>query len=352
MKNILVTGAAGFIGSHLSAALLKAGHRVTGLDNFLSGQRAHIEALAGPNFTFIEHDIVTPIDFPTIRLGDQARSDGNLGEERTLKCVTDPREGSSQADLKHKLELPFDEVYNLACPASPPHYQSDPLRTMMINVIGTFNMLALASRSAARFLQASTSEVYGDPIIHPQPESYTGNVNPIGPRACYDEGKRAAETLCFDFHRKLGLQIKVARIFNTYGPHMRADDGRVVSNFICQALSGNPLTLYGDGSQTRSFCYIDDLVAGLIALMESPEGITGPVNLGNPDEFTMEELAEKIVEQTGSASPLSYAPLPADDPRQRQPDIRLAREILSWEPKVKLDKGLAKTIAYFSNPRT
>ncbi len=315
MKKILVTGAAGFIGSHLCAALLKAGHKVTGLDNFLSGQRANIEALVSPEFNFIEHDIVAP--FPTALVG-------------------------------------FDEVYNLACPASPPHYQSDPLRTMMINVIGTFNMLDLASRSAATFLQASTSEVYGDPTMHPQPESYTGNVNPIGPRACYDEGKRAAETLCFDFHRKLGLHIKVARIFNTYGPHMRADDGRVVSNFICQALAGESITLYGDGQQTRSFCYVDDLVAGLIALMGTANGITGPINIGNPDEFTMEELAEKIIEQTGSDSSLSFAPLPADDPKQRQPDIRLAKEILKWEPKVKLDKGLAKTIAYFKTvqPRT
>jgi len=308
MKKILVTGAAGFVGSHLCKALLSAGHHVTGMDNFLSGQQKNIDALVSPSFTFINHDIVVPV--PPSLTG-------------------------------------YDEVYNLACPASPPHYQNDPLRTMMTNVIGTFNMLDLASRSAARFLQASTSEVYGDPTVHPQPESYTGNVNPIGPRACYDEGKRAAETLCFDFHRKLGLHIKVARIFNTYGPHMRADDGRVVSNFITQALAGYDITLYGDGQQTRSFCYVDDMVAGLIALMESPNGITGPINLGNPGEFTMEELAEKVLELTGSESTLSYAPLPADDPKQRQPDITLAKQILSWEPKVALDKGLAKTITYF-----
>lgn len=310
-KHILVTGAAGFIGSHLCHALLAQGHKVTGLDNFHSGQKKHIEALAKlPGFSFLEHDIVAPLP-------------------ETLAN--------------------YHEIYNLACPASPPHYQQDPVRTMLISVIGTFNLLELASRTAARFLQASTSEIYGDPEIHPQPESYAGNVNPIGPRACYDEGKRAAETLCFDFHRTLKVDIKVVRIFNTYGPNMRADDGRVVSNFINQALKGEPLTLYGDGTQTRSFCYVDDMVEGLIAMMESPPGTTGPVNLGNPDEFTMEELAEKLLELTGSASPLTYKPLPADDPKQRQPDIRLAREILGWEPKVKLDKGLAKTIAYFKN---
>jgi len=308
MKKILITGAAGFIGSHLAATLLKAGHNVTGMDNFYSGQQKHIEALSKQKgFTFIEHDIVALLNASEI----------------------------------------YDEIYNLACPASPPHYQQDPIRTMMINVIGMFNMLELAHRTNARILQASTSEIYGDPIVHPQPESYTGNVNPIGPRACYDEGKRAAETLCFDFHRKLGVNIKVVRIFNTYGPHMRGDDGRVVSNFIMQALKNEPITLYGDGEQTRSFCYVDDMVDGLIKMMESPKGITGPINLGNPDEFTMEELAEKIIEQTGAAISLSYQPLPADDPKQRQPDIRLAKDILGWEPKVKLDKGLAKTISYF-----
>lgn len=308
MKKILVTGAAGFIGSHLCRALLDAGHSVTGMDNFQSGSRTHIDKLkTNARFAFIEHDVMALFNVSDI----------------------------------------FDEIYHLACPASPPDYQRDPVRTLMINVVGTFNLLELAHRLNAKLLQASTSEVYGDPTIHPQPESYTGNVNTIGPRACYDEGKRAAETLCFDFHRKLGVEIKVVRIFNTYGPHMRADDGRVVSNFINQALKDESITLYGDGQQTRSFCYVDDMVAGLIAMMESASGITGPINLGNPDEFTMEELAEKVLEQTGAESSLSYQPLPADDPKQRQPDITLAKQVLGWEPKVKLDKGLAKTIAWF-----
>ncbi len=308
MKKILVTGAAGFIGSHLCKTLLDAGHHVTGMDNFQSGSRAHIERLSqNPRFSFTLHDVVALYNVSEV----------------------------------------FDEIYHLACPASPPDYQRDPVRTLMINVVGTFNMLELAHRLGARILQASTSEVYGDPTVHPQPESYTGNVNPIGPRACYDEGKRAAETLCFDFNRKLGVKIKVVRIFNTYGPHMRADDGRVVSNFINQALKNESITLYGDGQQTRSFCYVDDMVAGFIAMMETPDTITGPINLGNPGEFTMEELAEKILEQTGSESALSYKPLPADDPKQRQPDITLAKEILGWEPKVSLDRGLVKTIAWF-----
>lgn len=307
-KKILVTGAAGFIGSHLCKSLLDQGHHVTGLDNFQSGSREHIETLSKQKgFSFIEHDVVAPINITEI----------------------------------------YNEIYHLACPASPPDYQKDPIRTMMINVIGTFNMLELAHRFGACLLMASTSEVYGDPTIHPQPESYTGNVNPIGPRACYDEGKRAAETLCFDFNRTLGLDIKVVRIFNTYGPHMRANDGRVVSNFINQALKNEPITLYGDGQQTRSFCYVDDLVTGLIAMMSSAKGITGPINLGNPGEFTMEELAEKVLQQTGSESALSFKPLPADDPKQRQPDIALAKEVLGWEPKVSLDKGLAKTILWF-----
>lgn len=309
MKNILITGAAGFIGSHLARTLLERGHRVTGFDNFHSGQRRHIEALSQlKGFSFIEQDIVAPVELPA-----------------------------------------YDEIYNLACPASPPHYQQDPIRTMMISVMGSFHMLEHAVRTGARVLQASTSEIYGDPERHPQPERYFGNVNPIGPRACYDEGKRAAETLFFDFHRQHKVDIKVARIFNTYGPHMRADDGRVVSNFINQAIKGEPITLYGDGQQTRSFCYVDDMVAGLIALMESETGVTGPVNLGNPDEFTMEELAEKIIELTGSESSLSYKPLPADDPKQRQPEIALAKKLLGWEPKIKLDRGLSKTIEYFKS---
>jgi len=307
-KKILVTGAAGFIGSHLCKALLERGYEVTGIDNFSSGSKKNIEALSKMRgFSFIEQDIMSPI------------------------TVSDT----------------FDEIYNLACPASPPHYQQDPIKTMMTNVVGTFNLLDLAQRLDARILQASTSEVYGDPAVHPQPEGYHGNVNPIGPRACYDEGKRAAETLCFDFNRTLGVDIKVVRIFNTYGPNMRADDGRVVSNFINQALKGEDITIYGDGQQTRSFCYVDDMVEGLIKMMESEKGITGPINLGNPGEFTMEELAEKVIEQTGSASAIVNKPLPADDPKVRKPDITLAKEILDWEPKIALDKGLAKTIQYF-----
>jgi UDP-glucuronate decarboxylase len=241
----------------------------------------------------------------------------------------------------------FDEIYNLACPASPVHYQPDPIRTLMINIVGTKNLLDLAKEHSARILQTSTSEVYGNPLVHPQGENYLGNVNMIGPRACYDEGKRAAETLCFDYHRQHKIDIKIVRIFNTYGSLMRCDDGRVVSNFICQALAGEPLTIYGDGTQTRSFCYIDDLVEGLIRMMESESGITGPVNLGNPDEFTVEELAEKVLEMTGSNSPLIYKPLPQDDPEQRRPDINLAKALLGWTPKTSLDKGLAKTIIYF-----
>jgi UDP-glucuronate decarboxylase len=307
MKRILVTGGAGFIGSHLTRALLARGHQVTILDNFFTGRRANIADLAAnPRFSVIEHDITGPVE-----------------------------------------PIEADEIYNLACPASPVHYQHDPVKTVLANVMGAIHMLELAKKTGARILQASTSEVYGNPEIHPQPESYVGHVNPIGPRACYDEGKRCAETLFFDYHRQFGLDIKVARIFNTYGPAMRRDDGRVVSNFIYQALEGQPITIYGDGSQTRSFCYIDDMVDGLIRLMESGSGVTGPVNLGNPDEFTIEELAEKIIELTGGESKLIYKPLPQDDPEQRQPDIALAASALGWSPKIKLDKGLAKTIAAF-----
>lgn len=308
MKQILVAGGAGFIGSHLCRRLLADGHKVTALDNFFTGTRENVANL-GEHFTLVEHDTTEPFS----------------GQELNG----------------------FDQIYNLACPASPVHYQPDPVRTMMVNIIGTKNLLDLAKATGARILQASTSEVYGNPLIHPQPESYTGNVNPIGPRACYDEGKRAAETLCFDYHRKHGVDIKVIRIFNTYGPGMRADDGRVVSNFICQALQNIPLTLYGDGQQTRSFCYVDDLVDGMVRMMNSAAGITGPVNLGNPDEFTVQELAEKVLELIGSDVPLSFKPLPQDDPLQRQPDIRLAKELLGWEPKISLDRGLPKTIAYF-----
>jgi UDP-glucuronate decarboxylase len=310
-KNILVAGGAGFIGSHLCASLVESGHNVVAFDNFFTGRRENIESLfSSGRFKLIEHDITSPF----------SGVDGII----------------------------FDEIYNLACPASPVHYQPDPVRTMMVNIMGMKNLLDLAREHNARILQTSTSEVYGNPEVHPQPESYLGNVNTIGPRACYDEGKRAAETLCFDYHRKYKTDIKIVRIFNTYGSLMRHDDGRVVSNFICQALSGKPITIYGDGSQTRSFCYIDDMVDGIVRMMESDGGIIGPVNLGNPDEFTIEELAEKILEMTGSKSPLTYKPLPQDDPLQRQPDISLAKKLLDWQPKVKLDKGLAKTIAYFS----
>lgn len=310
MENILVTGGAGFIGSHLSRKLLAAGHRVTILDNFFTGRRENIgDLLENKNCELIEHDITKPL-------------------------ATDHRP-------------PVTHIYHLACPASPVHYQHDPVKTVLTNVLGSIHVLELAKSAKARVLLASTSEVYGDPEVHPQPESYVGHVNPIGPRACYDEGKRCAETLFFDYHRQFKLDIKVARIFNTYGPDMAHDDGRVVSNFIAQALSKKPITLYGDGSQTRSFCYVDDMVEGLIRLMESADGITGPVNLGNPDEFTIEELAEKIIELTGAASELSYKPLPQDDPKQRQPDISLARKILGWEPKVKLHQGLERTITSF-----
>ncbi|MFH1034910.1 MAG: UDP-glucuronic acid decarboxylase family protein [Pseudomonadota bacterium] len=305
MKRILVTGGGGFIGSHLVEALLEQGHEVLCLDNFFTGCKDNISHLLGrPRFELIRHDVVQPI------------------------------------------LLEVDQVYNLACPASPVHYQYNPVKTVKTNVLGTLNMLGLAKRVKARILQASTSEVYGDPQVHPQTEDYWGHVNPIGLRSCYDEGKRLAETLMFDYHRSNGVDIRVARIFNTYGPRMAVNDGRVVSNFVVQALSGQPITVYGQGQQTRSSCYIDDMVAGLMALMEAPD-FTGPVNLGNPGEFTILELAEKVVEMTGSSSAIVHAPLPPDDPVQRRPDISLARERLGWNPGVELAQGLVDTIADF-----
>lgn len=302
----LITGGAGFIGSHLCDRLLDKGHEVLCVDNFFTGARSNITHLLDhKNFELTRHDVT------------------------------------------HPLFVEIDQIYNMACPASPVHYQFDPVQTTKTSVHGAINMLGLAKRTKARILQASTSEVYGDPAIHPQQEDYWGNVNPIGPRSCYDEGKRCAETLFFDYHRQHRLDIKVARIFNTYGPRMNPNDGRVVSNFIVQALRGEDITLYGDGDQTRSFCYVDDLVAGLIALMESPDGVTGPINLGNPGEFTIKELAENVIDLTGSASKMVHKPLPQDDPRQRQPDITRAKEQLDWEPGIKLRDGLTKTIAYF-----
>ena len=306
-KKILVTGGAGFIGSHLCRRLLADGHRVLCVDSLFTGTKENIEGLLGDkNFEFIQHDIVTP------------------------------------------LVVDADQVYNLACPASPVHYQYNPVHTTKTSVNGAINMLGLARRTGARILQASTSEVYGDPEIHPQPESYWGRVNTVGPRACYDEGKRCAETLFFDYHRQHKLDIKVVRIFNTYGPNMHPNDGRVVSNFIVQALQNKDITIYGDGSQTRSFQYVDDLIEGLLAMMASPADFTGPVNIGNPDEFTMRQLAEKVLALIPeSKSKLVYKPLPQDDPRQRQPDIRLAKEKLGWAPTVKLNDGLQKTVDYF-----
>lgn len=307
IKRILVTGGAGFLGSHLCEMLVNAGHDVICLDNFFTSQKSNVaDLLDYHNFELIRHDITQPI------------------------------------------LLEVDEIYNLACPAAPGHYQYNPIKTMKTSLSGAINMLGLAKRCKARILQASTSEVYGDPDVHPQPESYRGNVNPIGPRACYDEGKRAAESLFMDYHRSHGLEIRIARIFNTYGPRMHPYDGRVVSNFIRQALNGEPITLFGDGSQTRSFCYRDDLVAGLIRMMENEEGFIGPVNLGNPDEFSVSELAELVREMTGTTSEISYHPLPVDDPIQRQPDITLAGEKLGWEPKVDLRTGLQQTIDWFS----
>ena len=305
-KRILVTGGAGFLGSHLIDRLLADGHEVLCADNLFTGTKRNVEHLIGnPLFEFVRHDVTFP------------------------------------------LYVEADEIYNLACPASPIHYQHDPVQTTKTSVHGAINMLGLAKRLRCRILQASTSEVYGDPEVHPQREEYWGKVNPIGPRACYDEGKRCAETLFFDYHRQNGLEIKVARIFNTYGPRMHPADGRVVSNFIVQALKNEPITIYGDGKQTRSFCYVDDLIDGLVRLMASEPGFTGPVNIGNPHEFTIRELAEKVIAATGSTGGLITQPLPTDDPRQRQPDITLARERLGWEPKVMLDQGLQATIDYF-----
>jgi UDP-glucuronate decarboxylase len=302
---ILVTGGAGFLGSHLCDRLIERGDEVIAVDNFFTGSKSNVEHLLGnPNFELIRHDVTFP------------------------------------------LYLEVDAIYNLASPASPIHYQRDPVQTTKTNVLGAVNMLGLAKRLKAPIFQASTSEVYGDPEIHPQTEDYWGRVNPIGPRACYDEGKRAAETLFFDYNRQHGVKIRVARIFNTYGPRMALDDGRVVSNFIVQALKGEDITIFGDGSQSRSFCYADDLVEGFIRMMDSTEPSLGPINLGNPGEFTMLELAQKVIEITGSKSKLVYLPLPQDDPRQRQPNIEKAKEILGWEPKVNLVEGLTKTIRH------
>lgn len=305
-KQVLVTGGAGFLGSHLCEVLVEEGEDVLCLDNFYTGSRANIQHLLGkPNFELLRHDVTFP------------------------------------------LYIEVDEVYNLACPASPIHYQHDPVQTTKTSVHGAINMLGLAKRTGAKILQASTSEVYGDPEEHPQSEHYWGHVNPIGPRSCYDEGKRCAETLFFDYRRQHNLPIKVARIFNTYGPRMHPDDGRVVSNFIVQALKGESLTIYGDGSQTRSFCYVDDLVTGLIRLMRTEDDCTGPVNLGNPDEFQIKQLAERVLALVGSRSNIIYKELPEDDPQQRRPDITLAKARLNWQPSIALDDGLFRTVEYF-----
>lgn len=307
-KNILVTGGAGFIGSHLCERLIAQGHNVLCLDNLFTGSKQNINHLLDhKNFEFIRHDIIDP----------------------------------------YKAEV--DEIYNLACPASPIHYQHNPIKTIKTNVLGTINMLGLAKRTGAKILQASTSEVYGDPKVHPQTEDYWGNVNPIGIRSCYDEGKRVSETLCFDYHRQNKVKIKVIRIFNTYGPRMHPEDGRVVSNFIVQALKGQDITVNGNGQQTRSFCYVDDLVEGMIRTMNTDDSFVGPVNLGNPGEFTMLELAKKVIDLTKSKSKLNYYPLPPDDPTQRKPNISLAKEKLNWEPSIQLEEGLNKTIYYFDN---
>ncbi len=306
LKRILVTGGAGFLGSHLCERLLDQGHDVICLDNFFTSQKSNVaHLLARPNFELIRHDVTLPV------------------------------------------WLEVDEIYNLACPAAPGHYQYNPIKTLKTSVMGAINVLGMARRCRAKVLQASTSEVYGEPIVHPQPESYRGSVNPIGPRACYDEGKRAAETLFMDYHRSNRVRIRIVRIFNTYGPRMHPFDGRVVSNFIRQALQHQDITIFGDGSQTRSFCYRDDLIEGILRMMDAPDELTGPVNLGNPSEFTILELARQIIELTGSRSKLVYQPLPADDPTQRQPNIELARKHLGWEPKVPLREGLVKTIDWF-----
>jgi UDP-glucuronate decarboxylase len=307
-KRILVTGGAGFLGSHLCERLLKNGHEVLCVDNFFSSTRGNITHLLGDsNMELMRHDITFP------------------------------------------LYVEVDQIFNLACPASPIHYQFDPVQTTKTSVIGAINMLGLAKRVKAKILQTSTSEVYGDPTVHPQTEEYWGNVNPIGRRSCYDEGKRCAETLFFDYRRQHNLAVKVVRIFNTYGPRMHPEDGRVVSNFIVQALRGEKITIYGKGTQTRSFCYVDDLVEAIVRMMETPPDVTGPINIGNPHEFTIRELAELVIEMTGTKSKIRFEPLPSDDPRQRQPDISIAKSVLKWEPKTQLRDGLAKTIAYFEN---
>ncbi|WP_107947406.1 UDP-glucuronic acid decarboxylase family protein [Lysinibacillus parviboronicapiens] len=308
MKRILVAGGAGFLGSHLIDRLVEQGHTVVCMDNLQTGEMANISHVLH-KIQFVHHDIIEP--FP------------ELGQ--------------------------FDEIYNLACPASPLHYQADPVHTFKTSVLGALSILELASKTGAKVFQASTSEVYGDPLVHPQPEHYWGHVNPIGIRSCYDEGKRGAETLFFDYARMYDIEIKVVRIFNTYGPRMDARDGRVVSNFIVQSLLKKPLTIYGDGKQTRSFCYVDDLIEGFLRLMETAKEVTGPINLGNPNEFTMLELAEKVVKWTGNDTPLQFEKLPQDDPKQRRPVIAEAKRILDWEPKVMLDEGLQKTIAYFAS---
>jgi Nucleoside-diphosphate-sugar epimerases len=305
-KKILVAGGSGFLGTNLCRSLLKEGHEVIVLDNFSSGHRENIDYLTGlGKLQVLEQDVASPIN------------------------------------------VKVDQIYNMACVASPVQYQEDPLQTLRTSTEGIGNLLALARRNGARILQSSTSEIYGNPIVHPQTEDYFGNVNPVGPRACYDEGKRCAETLCMDFHRIYGIEVKIARIFNTYGPFMQPQDGRVVSNFIVQALLNRPITIYGDGSQTRSFCYVDDLIAGIRALMDSPRHIVGPINLGNPGEYTVLELAEKIITLVGSSSKIIFQPLPQDDPSKRRPDISRAKELLKWEPKIALEEGLIRTITYF-----